>query len=89
MTAIEAADTLRERFSGEVIRPSQPEYDSARRVFRAWALVWIGNFAGASGTAALVFLSEHHMFGAGQVGVTALRIAEAKAALPFGRALAL
>jgi formate transporter len=62
---------------------------AARRVLRAWALVWVGNLAGALGTAALVFLAGHHLFGAGQVGVTALRTAEAKAALPFGRAVAL
>ena len=57
------------------------------RVTRAWALVWIGNLAGAVGTAALVFLASHYTFGGGQVGVTALRTAEAKAALPFGQAL--
>lgn len=58
-------------------------------VLRAWALVWIGNLAGAAGTAALVFLAQHHLFGGGQVGVTALRTAEAKAALPFGQAFLL
>ena len=62
---------------------------AAPRILRAWALVWIGNLVGALGTAALVFLADHHLFGAGQVGVTALRTAEAKAALPFGRAVAL
>ena len=62
---------------------------AARRIVRAWALVWIGNLVGALGTAALVFLADHHLFGAGQVGVTALRTAEVKAALPFGRAVAL
>jgi formate transporter len=62
---------------------------AARQVLRAWTLVWIGNLAGALGTAGLVFLADHHLFGAGQVGVTALRTAEAKAALPFGRAVAL
>ena len=56
---------------------------------RAWALVWVGNLAGAVGTAALVFLADHHLFGGGQVGLTALRTAEAKAALPFGRAFIL
>ena len=60
-----------------------------RRVLRAWALVWIGNLAGAVGTAALVFLAQHHLFGGGQVGVTALRTAQAKAALPFGQAFLL
>ena len=36
-----------------------------------------------------MLLAEHHLFGGGQVGVTALRTAEAKAALPFGRAFIL
>jgi formate/nitrite transporter len=60
-----------------------------RRVLRAWALVWIGNLAGAVVTAVLVFLAQHHLFGGGQVGVTALRTAQAKAALPFGQAFLL
>ena len=62
---------------------------SLARVLRVWALVWVGNLVGAVGTAALVFLADHHLFGGGQVGVTALRTAEAKAALPFGRAFIL
>jgi formate transporter len=62
---------------------------ASRRVLRAWGLVWTGNLIGALSTAALVFLAGHHLFGAGQVGVTALRTAQAKAALPFGRAVAL
>jgi FAD/FMN-containing dehydrogenase len=33
MTAIDTAGALRERFSGELIVPGQPEYDEARRVF--------------------------------------------------------
>src|SRR3954469_19826152 len=61
----------------------------ARRVLRAWGLVWIGNLAGALGTALLVLLAGHHLMGGGQVGVTALRTAEAKAALPFDRAVVL
>jgi formate transporter len=60
-----------------------------RLVLRAWALVWIGNFAGAVGTAVLVFLAQHHLFGGGQVGLTALRMAQAKAMLPFGQAFLL
>lgn len=60
-----------------------------RRVLRAWALVWVGNLAGAVGTAALVFLAQHHLFGGAQVGATALRTAQAKAALPFGQAFLL
>ena len=58
-------------------------------ILRAWALVWIGNLAGAVGTATLVFMADHHLFGGGQVGVTALRTAQAKAALPFGQAFLL
>src|SRR3954452_335848 len=60
-----------------------------QRMLRAWGLVWVGNLAGALGTALLVLLAGHHLFGGGQVGVTALRTAEAKAALRFTRAVAL
>lgn len=60
-----------------------------RHVLRAWGLVWAGNLAGALGTALLVLLAGHHLLGDGQVGVTALRTAEAKAALPFDRAVIL
>ncbi|HYI06061.1 MAG TPA: formate/nitrite transporter family protein [Reyranella sp.] len=60
-----------------------------RRILRAWALVWVGNLAGAVSTATLVFLAEHHLFGGGQVGVAALRTAQVKAALPFGQAFLL
>ena len=58
-------------------------------MLRAWGLVWIGNLIGALGTALLVLLAGHHLLGGGQVGVTALRTAEAKAALPFVRAFVL
>jgi formate transporter len=59
------------------------------RVARAWALVWIGNLIGSLGIALLVLIAGHHLFGAGQVGLTALRTAEAKTALPFERAFVL
>ena len=49
---------------------------------RTWTLVYIGNIAGALGTAALVFLAGQHGFGNGAVGKTALTVASAKAALP-------
>lgn len=62
---------------------------AARRVLRVWVLVWIGNLAGALGAALLVLLAGHHLFGGGQIGLTALRTAEAKSALPFGQALIL
>ena len=61
----------------------------ALRVLRVWTLVWVGNLVGSLGVALLTLLAGHHMFGGGQVGLTALRIAEAKAALPFERAVVL
>ena len=51
-------------------------------LLRAWSLVYLGNIAGAVGTAALVFLAGQHGFGGGAVGKTALTVASAKAALP-------
>jgi formate/nitrite transporter len=51
-------------------------------LLRAWSLVYLGNIAGAIGTAAFVFLARHYEFGNGAVGKTALTIASAKAALP-------
>lgn len=60
---------------------------AARRIslpalLRAWALVYLGNIAGALGTAALVFLAGHYGFAGGAIGKTALATAAAKAALP-------
>jgi len=54
-------------------------------LLRAWALVYVGNIAGAVGTAALVFLAGHYGFAGGAVGKTALAIASTKAALPTGQ----
>jgi formate transporter len=59
------------------------------RLLRAWVLVWIGNLAGAVGTAVLVFLAGHHQFGGGLIGLGALQTAAAKSALPFGQAVLL
>ena len=57
------------------------------RLIRAWLLIYVGNFAGAVGTAVLVFLSEQYMLGHGAVGLAALAAAEAKADLAFIPAL--
>ncbi len=57
-----------------------------RQMLRVWCLVWIGNFAGALGTAVLVFLSGQYMFGHGAVGETALYFATAKSGLPVTQA---
>jgi formate transporter len=51
-------------------------------LLRAWLLVYVGNLAGALGTAALVFFAGQYRFSGGAVGKTALAIAAAKAALP-------
>jgi formate/nitrite transporter len=51
-------------------------------LLRAWTLVYVGNIAGALGTAARVFLARQYGFGGGAVGETALAIAAAKTALP-------
>lgn len=58
-------------------------------MLRAWAIVYAGNFVGSIGIAVLVFFSGHYLGGDGVIGALALKIAAAKAALPFDRALAL
>lgn len=60
---------------------------SFQAVLRNWAIVYIGNFAGAALTAVLVFLTRQYTFGGGVVGQTALSIANAKVQLDFGQAL--
>ncbi|MCL4802644.1 MAG: formate/nitrite transporter family protein [Burkholderiales bacterium] len=62
---------------------------TVREIARAWTLVYVGNLAGAVGTATLVFLSGHHASGGGAVGKAALEIAAGKTALPFLDALLL
>jgi formate/nitrite transporter len=52
------------------------------RMLRAWAIILAGNFAGACGTALLVFLSGHGAMNGGAVGRTALAIATAKSVIP-------
>lgn len=58
---------------------------STASLIRAWCFVYIGNIAGALGTAALAFAAGEHLFSAGALGKTALAIGEAKAALPTVR----
>ncbi len=60
-----------------------------RAVLRVWAIVYAGNFVGALGTAALVFLSGQYLAGDGAVARVALTIAANKTALPFEQALVL
>lgn len=58
-------------------------------LLRNWVLVYVGNFIGATGTAALMFATGQFTFAGGAVGETALAIAEAKCRLDFWPALAL
>ena len=62
---------------------------STAAVLRNWGIVFLGNFAGALGTAGLMFLARQYTFGAGSVGETALKIASAKVQLGFVQAVAL
>lgn len=58
-----------------------------RAMLRVWLIVYLGNFAGATGTAVLVFLSGQYQLGNGSVAEVALKLALAKATLPFTQAL--
>ena len=58
-----------------------------RRMLRVWAIVYVGNFVGAAGTALLVFLSGQYQGGQGAVARVVLSLALAKATLPFDQAL--
>ncbi|MBC8496836.1 MAG: formate/nitrite transporter family protein [Chloroflexi bacterium] len=62
---------------------------TTRALLHNWIIVYLGNFVGAVGTAILVFLSKQHTFAGGNVGATALSIANSKVVLGFGQAIAL
>jgi formate transporter len=59
------------------------------RVARNWAIVYLGNMVGAVATALLVFAAGQYEFGDGAVGLNALAIANTKASLGWGQAVAL
>lgn len=59
---------------------------SLARLLRAWAIVYLGNFAGAVGTALLVALSGQWRFADYAVGANALKIANAKVNLDLQEA---
>lgn len=60
-----------------------------RALLRNWAIVYLGNFVGAFGTAILNFLSRQYLLAKGEVGLTALNIAITKTQLGFFQALML
>lgn len=59
---------------------------SLREVWRNWVVVCAANFIGAVGLALIVYLSGHWQMNGGAVGAAYLKIAAAKAALPFWQA---
>jgi formate transporter len=62
---------------------------STARLLRNWTIVYAGNFAGAIGTAGIVFLGKQYTFGKGEIGAQALSIASTKTSLGFVQAIAL
>ena len=62
---------------------------SLARMLRNWGIVYAGNLVGALATVLIVFAGGQYEFGDGAVGTSALAIADAKAGLGFGQAVAL
>ncbi len=58
-------------------------------LLRNWVIVYLGNFVGALGMVALIFLSRQYRLGSGAVGQAALAIANGKVQLSFLEALSL
>jgi formate/nitrite transporter len=59
---------------------------TSAELLRNWIVIYLANFAGALGLVGLVFLSQHWQMNGGAVEIQAVKIAAAKAALPFGDA---
>jgi formate/nitrite transporter len=60
-----------------------------RRLLRNWGIVYAGNLVGAVATALLVYAARQYEFGDDAVGLNALAIANTKASLGWGQAVAL
>jgi formate transporter len=58
-------------------------------LLKNWLIVYVGNFIGALGTAALMLLGKQYTFGSAAVGETAIKIATSKLSLGFMQAVAL
>lgn len=78
-----------EMFTGNVllVMAAASRKISAAKLLRNWSIVFGGNFLGAGLTAGLVFLSGQYLILHGQVGITALQLAELKCDLTFWQAL--
>jgi formate/nitrite transporter len=61
---------------------------ATRQLLRNWGLAYVGNFAGALGTVALVYWAGQWALAGGKVGQSAVAIAAAKVEMSFGEALA-
>jgi formate transporter len=61
---------------------------TSRQLARNWSLAYLGNFAGALGTVALVYYAGQWALGGNRVGVAAVSIASAKVELSFIEAVA-
>jgi len=59
------------------------------QIVRNWVIVYVGNLAGSLATAAIMFLTGQYSFNSGQVGMTALAIAQSKCTLTFLQAVCL
>lgn len=62
---------------------------TAHQIIRNWVIVYAGNFFGSLSAAILMFFTGQYTFAKGQVGITALNIAQTKCSLTFIQAIAL
>lgn len=78
-----------EMFTGNVllVMAAASRKISARKLARNWGIVFLGNLLGATATAYLIFLTGQYTLMDGQVGRTALEIAERKCELDFSHAM--
>jgi formate transporter len=60
---------------------------SSARLVRNWAIVYLGNMAGALATAGILFVGKQYTFGKGAVGEQALSIAAGETSLGFVHAI--
>lgn len=62
---------------------------TVKKLFRNWAIVYAGNFAGAIGLAWIMLLTRQYGFAQGGIGLNALAIADGKCQLAFIQAVML
>src|SRR5262249_17580144 len=80
-----------ELFTGNnlIVMASASCQGSPALLLRNWAIVYLGNFVGAVGTAVLVYLGGQYAFGNASIGAAALTTANAKVGLGFAQAFVL